>query len=107
MVRSLDAFISLYRVSKFGDGDFHPYLRSGSHTDFEENAGISLQTAPKLSRNGHMKPRKYSQTAEDFKFRIEKFPSATLQKFLLPGRKRRFWVPQLDLHIGGGKTVNT
>ena len=35
-----------------------------------------------------MMPQKYSQTAEDFNFRIEKFPSATLSKFLPHGAQK-------------------
>ena len=105
LVSSTDGLVLIYRVPKSGDGHF--YLKSlyGPPRDFRENTGISLQSAPKLSANGPMMPQKYCQTDEDFNFRIEKFPSATLQKFLLPERTRRFWVPQLDLHIGGGKTV--
>ena len=91
-VSSLDAFISRYRASKFGDGDFYPHLRSEAYSEFEENAGISLQIASKLSVNGPMKPQKYSQIDEDLYFRFEKFPSATLQKFLPPERNMQFAV---------------
>ena len=67
-VSSLDALISLYWVPKSGDGDFYSNLRSGARTGFEENGGISLQTTPKLSANGPMKPQKYSQRDEDLNF---------------------------------------
>ena len=75
---------------KLGDGDFYLYSRSGSPSDFRENTGISLQNAPRLSAIGPIKPRKYCQRKEDFNFRIQKFPSATLQKFLPPTHKRQF-----------------
>ena len=78
------SWLVIYRVPKSGDAHFYPHLRPGAYRDFEENEGISLQTAPKLSRNGHMKPQKYSQAAEDFNFGFEKFPLVTLQKFPPP-----------------------
>ena len=80
----------IYRVPKSGDAHFCPLLRPGAYRDFEENEGISLQTAPKLPANGHMKPQKYSQTAEDFNFGFEKFPLATLQKFPPPENNMQF-----------------
>ena len=83
------SWLVIYRVPKSGDAHFYPHLRPGAYRDFEENEGISLQTAPKLSRNGHMKPQKYSQTAEDFNFGFEKFPLATLQKFPQPENNMR------------------
>ena len=75
-------WLMIYRVPKSGDGDFHPKSPYVPPSDFRENTGISLQNAPKLSANGPMMPQKYSQTAGHFNFRIEKFPSATLSKFL-------------------------
>ena len=75
------SWLVIYRVPKSGDAHFCPHLRPGAYRDFEENEGISLQIAPKLSRNGHMKPQKYFQTAEDFNFGFEKFLLATRQKF--------------------------
>ena len=82
LVSSTDGLVLLYRVPKSGDGHF--YLKSlyGHPIDFRENTGISLQSAPKLSANGPMMPQKYCQTDEDFNFRMEKFPVATLTKFL-------------------------
>ena len=71
-------WLRIYRVPKSSDSHFHAKSLYGPPSDFQENTGISLQSAPKLSANGPMMPQKYSQTAEDFNFRFEKFPSATL-----------------------------
>ena len=72
------SWLAIYRVPKSGDGHFYAKSLYGPPSDFRENTGISLQSAPKLSANGPMMPQKYSQRDEDFKFRFEKFPSATL-----------------------------
>ena len=71
-------WLMIYRVPKSSDRDFEARSKYWPPSDFQENTGISLQSAPKLSANGPMIPQKYSQTAEDFNFRFEKFPSATL-----------------------------
>ena len=78
LVSSADGLALLYRVPKSGDGHF--YLKSlyGPPRGFRENTGISLQSAPKLSANGPMMQQKCCQTDEDFNFRMEKFPVATL-----------------------------
>ena len=78
VVGSADGLILIYRVPKSGDTHFYPKSLCGLPSNFRENTGASLQSAPKLSANGPMMPQKYSQTDEDFNFRIEKFPSATL-----------------------------
>ena len=82
LVGSEDGSMLLFQAPKSGDGNFYPKSRYGPLSDFRENTGISLQSAPKLSANGPMMPQKYSQTDEDFNFRLEKFPLATLSKFL-------------------------
>ena len=76
------SWLAIYRVPNSGDGHFYAKSLYQPPSDFRENTGISLQSAPKLSANAPMMPQKYSQTDEDFNFRIEKFPSATLPKFL-------------------------
>ena len=98
VVGSADGPALLYQVPKSGDGHF--YLKSlyGLPWNFRENTGVSLQSAPKLSANGPMMPQKYFQTDEDFNFRMEKFPVATLSKFLPYEHKREIWVPGLDLY---------
>ena len=78
VVGSADGFILIYRVPKSGDAHFYLKSPSGLPSNFRENTGVSLQSAPKLSANGPMMPQKYCQTDEDFNFRIEKFPLATL-----------------------------
>ena len=88
VVGSEDGPIPIYRVPKSGDGHFYPKSRYGLLGDFHENTGISLQSAFKLFANGPMMPRKCSRTDEDFNFRIEKFPLATLSKFLQYEYKR-------------------
>ena len=67
---------------KVGQPRFLPTFALWGNSEFEENAGISLQSAPKLSANGPTIPQKYSQRDEDVNFRFEKFPSAALQNFL-------------------------
>ena len=81
-------WLMIYRVTKSSDCHFYPKSLYGPPSDFQENTGISLQSAPKLSANGPMMPQKCSQTAEDFNFGIQKFPSATLSKFLPYDHKR-------------------
>ena len=90
-------FIRLYLAcpliswaAKSGDRHFYPYSRSGVPSDFSENTSILLQNATKLSANGPMKPQKCCQRDEDFNFGIEKFPSATLEKFLPHEHKRHY-----------------
>ena len=82
VVGSADGPILIYRVRKSGDAHFYLKSLCGLPGNFRENTGVSLQSAPKLSANGPMMPQKYSRTDEDFNFRIEKFPLATLSKFL-------------------------
>ena len=75
-------WLRIYRVPKSSDSDFQAKSLHGPPSDFRKNTGILLQSAPKMSANGPTMPQKYCQTDEDLNFRIEKFPSATLQKFL-------------------------
>ena len=75
-------WLMIYRVPKSSDCHFYPKSLYGLPSNFRENTGVSLQSAPKLSANGPMMPQKYCQTDEDFNFRMEKFPVATLSKFL-------------------------
>ena len=53
---------------KVGRPRFLPTFALWGDSDFEENAGISLQSAPKSSANGPMKPQKYYPRDEDLNF---------------------------------------
>ena len=70
------------KVSKSGIYNLLSLIIPYHDSNFRENTGVSFHSAPKLSANGPVIPQKYSQTDEDLNFRIKKFQSATLSKFL-------------------------